>query len=165
MKRSILVGCLTWLLVQPLAAQAAGSTDLQLVGQGKMRWLFFDLYEAQFYSADGRYQEARYPQALTLRYLRDIKQQDLIKATISEWQRLNIAWSPAWQQQLAQLWPSVKTGDALSVKVDSNGRSYFYLNEQPLGEIADAAFGPAFLAIWLSDNSQNPTLTRQLKGY
>ncbi|MGB5856080.1 MAG: chalcone isomerase family protein [Oceanisphaera sp.] len=150
------------MIVQPLWASA--NSGLVLVGKGQMSWMFFNLYQAHFYSQDGRYQANRYPQALTLRYQKNISQDELIKATISEWQRLGIEYPSSWPQQLSRLWPSVKKGDELAIRVEPTGESRFYLNQAPLGDIAEPKFGPAFLAIWLSTNSQNSTLTSQLKG-
>ncbi|GGB39400.1 hypothetical protein GCM10011502_10890 [Oceanisphaera marina] len=155
---SLLVCCASFSL------QASPTTNLSLVGQGKMSWLFFDLYQARFYSVDGRYNANQYPQALSLRYQRNIDKEDLVEATITEWQRLGIDWKTSWQQQLAAFWPSVSKGDELALRVEANGVSRFYFNNSELTEISDPAFGPAFLAIWLSPNSRNPGLTRQLKG-
>ena len=144
--------------------QASANTGLQLVGQGQMNWMFFDLYQASFYSANGRYQIGQYPQALTLRYQKNISRDALIEATETEWQRLGIKTQPAWITELRALWPNVKKGDELGIRVEVSGVSRFYFNQEPLGEMKDPAFGPAFLAIWLSPNSRNPKLTQQLKG-
>lgn len=144
--------------------QACPTNDLQLVGQGEMDWLFFDLYQARFYSADGHYQMNQFPQALCLRYQRDIDKTDLIEATVSEWERLGVDWKKSWQEQLTAFWPSVHRDDELAVRIGKDGVSHFYFNDSPLADITDAEFGPAFLAIWLSSNSKNPDLTRQLKG-
>ncbi|WMC09362.1 chalcone isomerase family protein [Oceanimonas pelagia] len=155
--------CLLLLLVVS-SASASPVADLALVGQGKMSWLFWDLYQARFYSENGRYQPGQYPQALSLRYARNIDKEDLLAATIEEWQRLGVNWKPEWPERLAQLWPSVRTNDELVLRVDENGASSFYFNWRLLGRIDDPAFAPAFLAIWLSPDSRDPALTRQLKG-
>ena len=163
LKTTIMLLTLSSLMIaQPLWASA--NSGLVLVGKGQMSWMFFDLYQAHFYSQDGRYQANRYPQALTLRYQKNISKDDLIEATIREWQRLGIEYPSSWQQQLSRLWPSVKKGDELAIRVEPTGESRFYFNQIPLGEMTAPKFGPAFLAIWLSTNSQDSTLTRQLKG-
>lgn len=148
-----------------LSLHAQPTGDLQLVGEGEMDWLFFDLYQARLYSANGRYQAKQFPQALSLRYQRDIKNTKLVEATISEWQRLGVKWKYSWQQRLMSMWPSVQSGDQLTLRVNSDGSSHFYFNGEGLAKIDDPLFGPAFLAIWLDDNSRKPTLTQQLKGY
>lgn len=148
---------------QPLWANV--NSGLVLVGQGQMSWMFFDLYQARFYSLSGRYQAGSYPQALILSYQKNISQADLVEATVSEWQRLGIDYPASWPRQLGTLWPSVKKGDVLAIRVEATGESRFYFNQVPLGEVSDPQFGPAFLAIWLSENSQDPGLTRQLTGH
>lgn len=152
------------LIAKEAAKEALAQSDLRLVGQGQMSWMFFDLYQAHLYSADGRYQEGQTPLALTLRYQKAISRDALIEATITEWQRLNIQVAPNWITQLTRFWPSVKKGDELAIRVEEGGVSGFYFNQVPIGDIKDPAFGPAFLAIWLSSNSLNPKLTQQLKG-
>lgn len=154
--------CLLLLLASSVFASPV--SDLALVGQGKMSWLFWDLYQARFYSENGRYQPDGYPQALSLRYQRNIDKQDLLTATVEEWQRLGVSWKQEWPRQLEQLWPSVRTNDELVLRVDEDGVSRFYFNWRLLGSIDDPAFAPAFLAIWLSADSRDPQLTRQLKG-
>ncbi|MGO1246542.1 MAG: chalcone isomerase family protein [Oceanisphaera sp.] len=155
---------LIWLLCTVPLAYASPVDDLQLVGQGEMDWLFFDLYEARFYSANGRYQAEQLPQALSLRYQRSIDSHKLVEATISEWQRLGVRWQYSWQQALESAWPSVQSGDQLTLRVNADGTSHFYFNGDLLTQIDDQQFGPAFLAIWLDDNSRKPKLTQQLKG-
>ncbi len=157
---------LLWLLAMPLSLplQAHPTADLRLVGEGSMRWLFWDLYQARFYSADGQYRANGFPQALALRYQRDIGKEDLLDATVTEWQRLGIDWKPQWRRELSAIWPSVRKGDELVLRVEEGGISRFYFNWKSLGEVSDPAFGPAFLAIWLSPDSREPSLTRQLKG-
>ncbi|MFH7566507.1 chalcone isomerase family protein [Oceanimonas smirnovii] len=154
--------CLLLLLASSVFASPV--SDLALVGQGKMSWLFWDLYQARFYSESGRYRPEDYPQALSLRYQRNIDKEDLLAATVKEWQRLGVSWKQEWPQQLEQLWPSVRTNDELVLRVDNNGISRFYFNWRLLGSIDDPDFAQAFLAIWLSADSRDPQLTRQLKG-
>jgi hypothetical protein len=156
-----------WLSILMLLAApvwASPVADLTLVGEGKMRWLFWDLYQASFYSDDGRYRPGDFPQALALRYQRDIRQEDLLNATVEEWHRLGVVWKPEWRRQLERFWPSVRKQDELVLRVDENGVSRFYFNWRLLGTVEDPDFAPAFLAIWLSPDSRDPALTRKLKG-
>lgn len=167
MRALIMLITLCSVLLAPLlwAKDAAvAQSDLRLVGQGQMSWMFFDLYQAHLYSADGHYQIGKTPLALTLRYQKKISRDALIEATVTEWQRLNIQVAPNWVAQLTSFWPSVKKGDELAIRVEATGNSRFYFNQTPIGDIEDPAFGSAFLAIWLSSNSRNPKLTQQLKG-
>ncbi|WP_417614770.1 chalcone isomerase family protein [Oceanisphaera sp.] len=155
---------LLWWLFMSFSLLASPTANVNLVGQGSMSWLFFELYQARLYSVDGQYQADRFPQVLVLNYQRDIDKEDLLDATVTEWQRLGVDWKWQWRRELNAMWPSVSKRDELALRVEPSGVSRFYFNRQLLGEIKDPAFGPAFLAIWLSPNSRNPSLTRQLKG-
>jgi len=159
----MLLGLLTALpVVSP--ATASPVRDLTPVGQSEMHWLFWKLYDIRLLTADGAYREGSYPLALAIRYARDIESKKLVDATLDEWRRLNLIWHPEWAQQLRELWPSVKPGDELVLRVQPNGHSTFYHNETRLGELTDPAFAPAFLAIWLSSETREPALRQQLLG-
>ena len=140
--------------------------NLKNVGQGKMSWLFMDIYQASLFSSDGRYQPRQYPQALTLRYQRNISKNALLKATKQQWQKLSIAQEryQEWLPQLARLWPEIKNGDSLTFWVSKNGLGDFYHNDNWLGRIDDPELSDAFLSIWLSKNSSEPGLRRKLIG-
>lgn len=154
-------------LSPPVLASAAPWLQLRPVGQGEMNWLWFKLYDATFYSHNGRYQPGDYPQALTLTYARAIARQDLLSATADEWQRLGLGSETQrqqWLHQLAGFWPDVAAGDRLTFYIDAEGKGHFWWQDKPLGTLADPQFSAAFLAIWLADNSRDPALTRRLRG-
>jgi hypothetical protein len=44
------------------------------------------------------------------------------------------------------------------------GRSVFYFNQQYIGVINPSEFGQIFLAIWLSENTSEPSLRLELLG-
>lgn len=140
--------------------------NLKNVGQGKMSWLFMDIYHAALFTADGSYQARQYPQALTLRYQRNISKNALLKATKQQWQNLSIAQEryQDWLPQLEALWPEIKNGDRLIFVVAKNGLGDFYHNDNWLGGIDSPDFSDAFLSIWLSANSSEPGLRRKLIG-
>ena len=144
--------------------QAGPVRDLTPVGQGEMHWLFWKLYDIRLLSSDGEYQEGRYPLALALRYARHIEANDLVDATLDEWQRLDQPWQPLWASRLRELWPSVVPGDELLLRVEADGSSHFYYNGNPLGALDDPGFAPAFLAIWLSTETREPGLRLELLG-
>ena len=61
------------------------------------------------------------------------------------------------------MWPDIKEGDSLSLLIHQ-GRSVFYFNQQYIGVINPSDFGQIFLAIWLSENTSEPELRRELLG-
>jgi hypothetical protein len=140
--------------------------NLKMVGQGKMSWFFIDLYHAELYSPNGQYKHKNYPQALNITYQKDIDKDHLVSATEKEWQKLAIdnEQQPIWLSQLNAIWPDIRKGDQLLFMVENDGSGYFYHNNQLLGAVNNPHFSEAFLSIWLSQNSSQPTLRKQLLG-
>lgn len=140
---------------------------VKLVGQGQFSYLFWDLYQAQLYTADGRwsdYQQSA-PVVLKLTYQRDISKADFIEATVDQWEHLQGEVSGQhknWANQLDKLWTDVKKGDQLSCALLPDSTVQFYFNDKLLGDVTDPAFGPAFLDIWLSERTSAPKLRRDL---
>ncbi len=157
MKALILVA-----LVVCIPAHATPLIDLKEVGKTEMNWLFWKLYDIRLLSADGQYQPQKYPIAIAIRYARDISADQLVSSTIDEWSRQQIDWKNSWQDALSTIWPDVAEGDEIILRVDQNLRSQFYFNDQNIGTIEDEHFAPAFLSIWLSDNTLKPELRNRL---
>ena len=145
-------------------AQANPVADLKLVGQSELSWMFWKIYDIQLLSSDGQFDREKYPLALVIRYARDIPSDQLLESTLDEWSRQEIAWKPQWENKLDELWPDVSPGDEITLRVDRERNSHFFFNNELLGSIQDSEFAPAFLAIWLSENSLKPRLKRQLTG-
>lgn len=148
------------------SALASPIANLQQVGSAKLEMYFFDIYYSELYSADGQYQAAQYPLALRIRYLRDIKAEDLIEKTAEEWKKLGYRSEKTdpWLAKLATMWPDIKKQDVLTLIVNDNGSSEFYFNDQSIGKMSDDEFGSHFLDIWLAENSSFPKLRRKLIG-
>jgi hypothetical protein len=64
---------------------------------------------------------------------------------------------------LKNMWPDIQKGDNLSILIHQ-GRSTFYFNNHYLGFIDEVEFGEIFLAIWLSENTSQPSLRNELLG-
>ena len=159
------IGILLMLIIS-FPVSAGSMHNLQYVGQGKMSWLFIDIYKASLFSEDGKYQPRQYPQALTIRYQRNISKKELLKATRQEWQKLSVDENlyREWLHKLSKLWPEIKEGDSLTFLVSSNGHGDFYHNDNWLGRIDNPEFSDAFLSIWLSEHTSEPGLRRKLIG-
>ncbi|ALU41892.1 chalcone isomerase family protein [Pseudoalteromonas rubra] len=175
-------------LVAPLQASASTTTQLstlELRGTADLRYLFWDVYSAALYTGGEAYQAEQFPQVLSLTYKRDIEAQELVDATREQWQKQKLVLDNAeqWLRQLVQLWPDIQKGNQLILVVDRDKQSRFYFRPDPgaevksalseaelktsarfLGAINDRAFGPAFLAIWLSEKTTEPKLREQLIG-
>jgi hypothetical protein len=141
------------------------------IGQAHMSVLFFDVYDIALFSKDKKWQQNNFPQALKITYLRDILKDDLLKATQEQWQHIALkqAKQTDWINQLNMIWPDIKQSNGLTIVVDINQKSKFYfnsknINNKLIGEISDPDFGPAFLAIWLGENTSEPKLRKRLIG-
>ena len=156
--------CIFWLVAMSLTSTYSFSIDWQPVGSGDMRWTFLKLYRIQLETDTGVHQLQTYPQALEITYYRDIPRSRLIEATRDQWAhiKLNNAAQNQWLSQLEQLWPDIKKGDILRFEVDAKKNNRFIYNGVPIGGIDDKAFSIAFLSIWLSTATSEPTLRQQL---
>ncbi|MDO6684162.1 MULTISPECIES: chalcone isomerase family protein [unclassified Agarivorans] len=143
------------------------ASNMKLVGDAKLKVLFWSIYNVSLHSPDGQYQQHRYPMVLTIDYLRKINRSKLVGATKDEWQRLGVCeQSPCqqWLNKLSSIWPDLKKGDQLQLVADSANQGRFYLNGEHLGSLDDNLFSQHFLDIWLSENSRFPKQQRSLTG-
>ncbi len=145
---------------------AASDSALQMVGQARLTYMIWPMYDSRLYSPDGTYQEGQLPLRLEIQYLREVYSKDLIKHTQSEWQRQGLSHENAqrWLDALSQLLPDVRKNDVLGLSVDKTGSSSFTVNGRPLGRIDDPEFGRSFLDIWLSPSTSRPDLRQALLG-
>ncbi len=154
------------------SASASPISHLKQVGQGEMDYLFWTLYQAQFFqettnaelaSADN---DKPQDKALKIEYYQSIDNQDLIDATIDQWQHLGYSKEQIirWSAPLSEIWPNVEPGNTLTFVAEKNGMSTFYFEDKIIGTFSDPLFGNAFLSIWLSEKTSHPDLRAQLLG-
>lgn len=141
-------------------------TSLTKVGEAKLEFLFWDIYSSELYTQSGEYSAKAYPIALKIHYLRDIKSADLVEKTQEEWEKLGFSQDETthWIAILSDMWPNIKKGDELILKVEHSNSSTFFINNEVLGSIDDPNFGDSFLAIWLDEKCSFPALRRKLIG-
>lgn len=144
----------------------AYATNLQLVGEGRLKVLFWSVYDSRLYTVDGTYLEDQRPLRLEIEYLINVDSSDLVARTRQEWQFQNLRHprQPEWLDRLGAMWPDIKEGDVLSLQVDQQGHSSFLRNGELLGRIEDEAFTRQFLAIWLAPETSQPELRLALTG-
>jgi hypothetical protein len=135
--------------------------QLQLVGEAELKFFFWHVYEARLYSNNGNFvfSETR-PFALELHYKRKFSVQQLVDETRKQWKAIGIDAdskdNATRLNTLGSLLGDVDNGDIITLYVDAQGASNFYLNERLLGTIADSAFTEQFAAIWLSEKTTRP---------
>lgn len=160
-----------------LAAASAGRPelppivrqDLKLnhVGGDELRLFGFRVYHASLWTPSGRYSEAE-PRAFSLHYRRGFSRDQLIEITLSTWEKQGTA-SPderrAWARELGRVWRDVERDDILTAVVMPGGETRFYDARGLLGRIEDYKFGPAYLGIWLDEQTLLPDLRSALLGF
>lgn len=137
----------------------------KLVGQGEYQRLFWKIYLARLYARDGIY-KPDHAFALQLEYQRDLKADDIVEMSIGliEDQGVSDLNKLAhWQTQLAAIIPDIRKGDQLT-GIQLNEKSFFYLDDKPIGEITDAELSQYFFDIWLGENTTAPELRKTLIG-
>lgn len=162
-KVCLLLVCISFAsLVSPYSA---AQTNFKKVGDARMEYLFWDVYDASLYTPSGQYESGSNPVKFTLTYLRDFAAKDIVKATREQWQHLGKTdLAPKYASQLLAMWPDIKKGESLSLKTSDSGVARFYHDGELLGEISDPDFAAEFLAIWLSPQTSEPKLRKQLLG-
>ncbi|GAA0788621.1 MULTISPECIES: chalcone isomerase family protein [Pseudomonadati] len=153
---------------QPIDLSKTNSMPSKLikVGEADMNVLWFDVYLAKLYSVDGIYQPRRFPLMLDIEYHRDISAQELIDATIEQWQENGISAAEinTIKSHLMSAWPDVKQNDRLSFIIHNEQQAEFLFNDKPFYQLADQRFSDAFIGIWLSEKTTHPKLRQQLIG-
>jgi hypothetical protein len=155
----------TLLLVLGVSGGALAS-ELELVGEARLKVLFWPVYESRLYSTNGSYQSGQRPLRLEIRYLMNIDSDDLVERTAAEWQAQQ-RYHPnqaQWLKTLSQIWPDVRENDVIALELREDRSSEFYVNGRPAGTIPDPLFGQQFLDIWLSPDTTRPQLRAQLLG-
>lgn len=144
----------------------------QRVGRATLSWGPFDVYHSTLLTPDGKYQTQQWPLALAIDYLRSIDRQELAKATEDQWQALglaNTAKKNGWLNAVENTWPDVREGSEIVFVADAQGGQFYSrapgsVIVSPIGKPFSPEFRDAFLAIWLSPDTQYPDLRSKLTG-
>lgn len=152
-----------WPLLVSLVFFNVVQAEPQMVGQGNMRWLGLHLYEIELYTPTGVYEEKK-PLDLLIRYQLKIDRDKLIAISEKEVDKIGKQWNVEWTKQLESIWPTVNEGDELILSINVQGASNFYYNGQLRGTLIDPLFGESFTAIWLSPDTREGKLRKQLIG-
>ncbi|MGR5237757.1 chalcone isomerase family protein [Vibrio alfacsensis] len=186
-KQKLTDGSLLTLLlcVMPLQAQTTSDNryqstqpdwqEWQTVGEAQLTWFIFDVYKSTLKTPDGQYQVSNdvspHPFALEINYQRDISKQQLLDVTDEQWQKLGFTqpYRQQWISELNTMFPNIKKGDELTYLTDGKTGQLIYRQAgskpyQTVGYVNDERLNDAFLAIWLSPQTEFPKLRQQLIG-
>lgn len=148
-----------------LLSLPAVATEFKSVGESRLEYYFWDVYDAKLFTPSGVYKAGKHPIKLSLTYLRDFAAIDIVKATNEQWQHLGKTdLVGRFDQSLLNLWPDIKEGETLAFITDTKGVGVFYHQGEKLGSVDDANFANDFLAIWLSPKTSQPQMRKQLIG-
>lgn len=151
---------------QPAQAEAP-LPGVRLAGQGTLRFLGFEIYQARLWVSPG-FQPDNYtaqPLALELAYQRDFTARSIAQRSIEEMRRVGPfteQQATRWQQALQAALPEVKAGDRLTGLYRPGAGAVFQLQGRTVGEVADPEFARLFFGIWLSPQTSEPQLREAL---
>lgn len=140
------------------------------IGSGAYRWFGLKLYDATLWAERRNFSPSEWygtPLALELVYARSLKGEKIADASVDQIKKLGIASAMqlrAWGDAMKRVFPDVDEGVRLTGLYQPGQPARFFRNGEPIGEIADPAFGQAFFAIWLHPNSSAPKLRASLLG-
>ncbi|MGD8171501.1 chalcone isomerase family protein [Vibrio sp. TRT 21S02] len=148
--------------------------EWQVVGTAQLTVFIFDVYSSQLLSPNGKYAASNdispHPLALEIHYQRNISSQQLIDATEEQWRELGYQSSQImpWVKTVEGIFPNIEQGQSLTYVTDGRVGQFFYANGEvdlyQIGQIEDEQLNDAFLAIWLSPETEYPELRKQLIG-
>lgn len=167
LRRTLILGIV---LCLPVIAQAKPPelasvvTSPAPVGTAQLEVMWMDIYHASFWSDSGNWKAT--PYALSLTYDMGFSASELAERTATEMQgvsSLSQAACAHYAAQLKTLWPDVQKGDRITALAQGNDTVFFH-NGRKLGHLAGTEFMQAFFGIWLSPQSSQPAMRRQLLG-
>jgi hypothetical protein len=138
----------------------------QKVGEGRLSVLLWDVYDATLYAPDKKYTPNK-PFALQLSYLLELEGADIAKRSVEEMRKQGFADEAkldAWLKSMRDIFPDIKEGNVLTGIRNSAGHALFYLDDTFVGSVKDETFTDHFFAIWLKENTSEPTLRKALLG-
>lgn len=139
----------------------------RLAGQGHMRFLGLQIYDARLWVGPGFDPRSfgQTPFALELTYHRGFSASAIAKRSIQEIQRqrpLSPAQVERWTAQLQQWLPDVQAGERLTgVHLPGQGMRLWH-GEQDRGMLQDPELARYFFGIWLSPQTSEPQLRNAL---
>lgn len=174
----LLLHLLSILLLLIMTLAASGATQAQdipahirqalpearLAGKGGFTWFGISIYDATLYVGPQGYAPGQ-RFALDLRYARNLHGARIAKASIEQMEKVGVGSAvqhTQWLTRMQAVFPDVQEGTHLTAIFTPQAATRFFRDGQPLTEIADPEFGPAFAAIWLSPATTAPKLRTQL---
>ena len=168
MRKRIFSMCM---MLLPAFAQAAPLGELQPYfksaapySSAEFTALWMDVYQISLWTDEAEWKpDSRY--ALSITYSMNFSADELVERTCDEMQRHAADGKTlclSLRDALMQAMPDVKPDDRITAIHLNDGKSRFYKNGVPTGDIDSKAFSDSFFAIWLGENTPEPSLRKQL---
>lgn len=137
----------------------------ELVGEGRLQVLFWDVYDARLYAEAGHYR-VNQPFALSMTYLRNVSASRIVESSIDALgsQGVDDGTLAEWRDSLESIFADVSSGDTVTGVYQDNGTATLYQNERVLGYLSDPNLSRGFFEIWLGEATPEPALRKQLLG-
>lgn len=150
-----------------LSIEQIKKQDSQQVGKIHFTKWFLDVYDAELFTQSGEFSWDK-PFLLKIHYLRSFSGKNIAKHTVKEiYSQHPQETKPKYQEYreiFNKLIPDVKKGSNLYGYMDKNGYGYLYTDNKHLGKIPSKQLSKYFFEIWLSYNSSDINLSKQLRG-
>lgn len=133
-------------------------------GEGTMRFFGLKVYDVRLWTVMKSFTHAE-PFALELIYDMSLNGKDIAERSVKEMRGLGYsdeAKLKRWGEEMAKIFPDIKSGDTL-VGVSVPGKeARFYTREKFIAAVPDAEFAKAFFDIWLSEKTSAPSVRAKL---
>ncbi|MEE4278512.1 MAG: chalcone isomerase family protein [Halieaceae bacterium] len=157
------------LLPECLLARGLPTGELEgmsVVGEARMRVLFWDVYDARLLAPEGHYCEDQ-PFALSLTYLRKLDGDKIAARSVEEMRKQGVDDEAAlqrWYTRLLAIIPDVGDQDEIVGVASADGSTRFFLDGNAIGRVDEPAFTQAFFSIWLGEATSEPKFRDNLLG-
>lgn len=138
----------------------------QKVGEGRLTYLFKDIYDAKLYAPSGNFTGAP-PFAIKIDYKVSITGEKIANISIDEMRKQgykNELMLATWFNEMKKIFPDVEDGISITGIYINATETLFFQNNKFLGKITDPEFGKQFFGIWLNEQTSQPKLRQALLG-
>jgi Chalcone isomerase-like len=139
---------------------------LHAQGGGEMTFFGLSIYHGWFW-ADHPQWAADRVYALDLHYQRNLDGALIAQRSVDEMEKIGRCTREQcqrWGEMMSRIFPNVRKGDRITGLHLATGAVRYFLNGNPIGEVADAGFAQAFFGIWLDPKTSRPEFRKKLLG-
>ena len=131
-------------------------------GAATYRYLGFAVYDARLFTPGGAALNWSTDMALELKYLRNLTRNDIVQATVVEFER-NGGALPV-EDQLNTCFADVSKGDRFMAVSKGANTIGFWLNGRKTCTLSHPNIRKRFMGIWLGENTRSRRFTQALSG-